>query len=480
MNTRPIFEVLTSDRRQAIIDQAFRLLETNGVSVFSEDAKKYYADNGCTVAGDNVKIPSALVKKCIASAPSMIEMFDRTGQPAMHVGGRNTYVGPGPTCPNFFDVYTGERRPARKNDAALTARLADGLKHMDFVMSLVMISDTKKELADIHEVDAMIRNTTKPIVTWAFNAENLQTIIDLCATVAGSLENLQEKPFLMVYCEPTTPFIHSKDALEKLILLAKNKIPCIYTPGMIMGATAPVTIAGAMTVGVADSLAGLVLSQLVQEGAPFVGGACGGPMDMKTMQHSYGAPEWILLHAGSTEVFHQLDIPVFSAAGCSDSKIEDAQASSEAMLQIFSALATGGNIIHDIGFMDLGITGSALHMVMCDELVGQAKRFLRGIDVDEDHLAEEVIREVGPGGNYLAEEHTMEFFRDEVWFANLVSRENYETWSKNGSKTMTERARDYMLKLLETHTPQPLAEDVAAALDRLMKETDDAFRSRLD
>ncbi len=468
MNAR--FEVLTKKERQTILEQAFRLLETNGVSIFSEEAKKYYTDNGCTVDGDTVKIPTDLVKKCISSAPSMIEMYDREGNPSMHIGGRNTYVGPGPTCPNFFDVYTGERRPAKKNDAAITARLADGLEHMDFVMSLVMISDMQKDLADIHEVDAMIRNTTKPIITWAFNAKNLQGIIDLCATVAGSLEKLQEKPFLAVYCEPTTPFIHTKEALDKLILLAKNKIPCIYTPGMIMGATAPVTIAGAMSVGAADSLAGLVLSQLVQEGAPFIGGAPGGPMDMQTMQHSYGAPEWILLHAGSTEIFHELDIPVFSAAGCSDSKTVDAQSASEAMLQIYSALATGGNIIHDIGFMELGITGSALHMVMCNELVGEAKRFLKGIEVDEEHLAEEVIREVGPGGNYLAEEHTMEFFRDEVWFARLTNRENYETWTENGSKDMTQRAQDQMLHLLKTHVPKPLSDEITAALDRMMEK----------
>lgn len=461
---------MTKKERQTILEQAFRLLETNGVSIFSEEAKKYYTDNGCTVDGDTVKIPTDLVKKCISSAPSMIEMYDREGNPSMHVGGRNTYVGPGPTCPNFFDVYTGERRPAKKNDAAITARLADGLEHMDFVMSLVMISDMQKDLADIHEVDAMIRNTTKPIITWAFNAKNLQGIVDLCATVAGSLEKLQEKPFLAVYCEPTTPFIHTKEALDKLILLAKNKIPCIYTPGMIMGATAPVTIAGAMSVGAADSLAGLVLSQLVQEGAPFIGGAPGGPMDMQTMQHSYGAPEWILLHAGSTEIFHELDIPVFSAAGCSDSKTVDAQSASEAMLQIYSALATGGNIIHDIGFMELGITGSALHMVMCNELVGEAKRFLKGIEVDEEHLAEEVIREVGPGGNYLAEEHTMEFFRDEVWFARLANRENYETWTENGSKDMTQRAQDQMLHLLKTHVPKPLSDEITAALDRMMEK----------
>ncbi len=480
MTTRPIFQLLSTEGRQAILEQAYRLLETNGVSVFCDEAKKYFADNGCTVEGDNVKIPAPLVKKCIESAPSMFQVYDRNGNPAMQVGGRNTYVGPGPTCPNFFDIYTGERRPSKKNDAALTARLVDGLEHMDFAMSLVMISDAKKELADIHEVDAMIRNTTKPIVTWAFNAENLQTIIDLCAVVAGSLEKLQEKPFLIVYCEPTTPFLHSKDALEKLILLAKNKIPCIYSPGMIMGATAPVTIAGTLSVGMADSLAGLVLSQLVQEGTPFIGGTGGGPMDMRTMQHAYGSPEFTLLHTGGIEIFHELDIPVFTAAGCSDSKVEDAQSASESMLQIFSAMASGGNIIHDVGFMDAAITGSALSMVMCDELVGQVKRFLKGIEVDEEHLAEEVILDVGAGGNFLSEEHTMELFREEIWAPTLTNRDNYEAWEAAGAKTITQRAHDYTINLLETHVPEELSDSALAELDRLVAAKDQSFQSRLD
>ena len=479
MTSTPIFELLPKESREAILAQAYRLMETNGVMIHSERARSIFAENSCTVDGANVKIPTALVKKCIETAPSMIKMYDRNGKPAMDVGGRNAYFGPGPTCPNYFDAVTGERRPAKKEDAATTAFLADALEHIDFVMSLVMIGDQTKELADIHEVDAMVKNTTKPIITWAFNKENLQTIIDMCAVVAGGLENLQEKPFLAVYCEPTTPFVHTQDALEKLMLLAENKIPCIYTPGMILGATAPVTVAGALTVGLVDSLTGLVLSQLVCEGAPFIGGAAGGPMDMKTMQHSYGAPEWVLCHNASTEMFHEINIPVFNAAGCSDAKTVGSQSAFEAAIQIYAAMATGGNITHDVGFMDLGITGSPLQMVMCNEFIGYMRRIQEGILVDEDSLAEETIISVGAGGNFLTEDHTLDFFQDELWVPSIMSRENYETWENNGSTDLVERAQKQILELLDTYTPEPLSEEISAKLDAIIAEKERSFTTRL-
>lgn len=480
MSSKPMFELLTTEGKEAILNQAFHLLESNGVSIKSEKALRIFANHGCIVEGSTVKIPKPLVQKCIASAPSHVMIYDRAKTPAMDVGGQNIYYGPGPTCPKFFDIRTGERRDSRKEDAADVARLVDALPNMDFAMSLVMISDKTKELADIHEIDAMIRNTTKPLVGWAFSTDNLQVIIDMCTAVAGSLFNLQEYPFLIVYCEPTTPFVHSPAALEKLMLLAENRIPCIYTPGMIMGATAPVTIAGALSIGIADSLVGLVLSQLISEGTPFIAGAPGGPMDMKTMQHSYGAPEWILTQGASSELVHHLGLPAFSAAGCSDSKSIDGQSAAESMLQIFSAAATGGNLIHDVGFMDLGITGSALHMVICDEFIGAIKRFMQGITVDEDHLAENVIVDVGPGGNFLAEEHTFEFFREEIWSPTLLNRENYDAWQQGGSKPLEERARERMLHLMDTHTPKPLTEEVLKKLDALVADIEDKFITQLD
>lgn len=479
MTTSPIFEIISKENRIRILNQAYRLLENNGIKIYSEKALKIFSENGCIVEGNNVKIPEKIVLKAIESAPSMIEMYDRNGNHAMSVGGRNAYFGPGPTCPNYYDARTGERRPARKEDAATTALLADALENIDFVMSLVMIGDQIKELADIHEVDAMVRNTVKPLLTWAFNSDNLQVIIDMCAAVAGGLENLQKKPFLAVYCEPTTPFVHTKDALEKVIMLAENKIPCIYTPGMILGGTAPVTVAGALTVGLVDSLTGLVLSQLVCEGAPFIGGAAGGPMDMRTMQHSYGAPEWVLCHNASTEMFHEINIPVFNAAGCSDTQVVDAQSAFEASIQIFAAMATGGNITHDIGFMDLGISGSPLQMVMCNEFIGYMRRLMQGVLVDEEHLAEETIMNVGAGGNFLTEDHTLDFYEEELWVPEIIKRENFESWKEDGAKTLTERAQELLIDILDTYTPEPLPHDIAAKLDELVANKEKNFSTKL-
>ncbi len=196
---------------------------------------------------------------------------------------------------------------------------------------------------------------------------------------------------------------------------------------------------------------------------------------MKTMQHSYGAPEWVLLHSASVEVFHALDLPVFTAAGASDSKTVDAQSAAEAMLQIIGALGTGGNLIHDVGFMDLGMTGSPLHLVMCDELIGMARRMMEGVPVDEEHLAREVIEDVGPGGNFLSEEHTFEFFRDEIWNPSLMDRHTYGDWQKAGLKTMTKRAQDKMLELLQTHRPKLLQDAILKKLDQLVETAEQDF-----
>lgn len=471
MNNKISFRMISEENIKAAIEAGYNLLENVGVNINSDEALALLKDAGCLCDGTNVKIPRSIVKKAIDSAPSVFDVYNRLGEKAMEVGKRNCYFGPGPTCPNFFDPLTGERRGAIKQDAADTAKVADTLPNIDFVMSLCVIGSETKTLADVHEIHAMVQNTTKPLISWAFNKENLQDMVDMCAQVAGGADKLKEKPFLIVYCEPTTPLVHSKDALEKLMLLAKNRVPCIYTPGMIMGGTAPMTIAGALAVGLADSLTGLVISQLVNEGTPFIGGAPGGPMDMKTMQHSYGAPEWMLLHGASTEIFHYLDIPVFSAAGVSDSKVVDAQSAIESTMQILCAMGTAGNIVHDVGFMDLGMTGSIEQMVMCDEIIGMAKRLMRGVIFDEKHLALDVIKKVGPGGNFLMEGHTFEFFR-ENWMPTLIDRNAYGAWEKNGAKDMTARTQEKMRSLLAAHQPVPLDAETKNAIDAILAKAE--------
>ncbi|HMM07371.1 MAG TPA: trimethylamine methyltransferase family protein [Clostridiales bacterium] len=446
---------------------AYRVMTEIGMDIHNETALTLLKDAGCQVEGVRVRIPKEIVDDAIAAAPSVIEIYDRNGEAAMSLGGRNCYFGPGPTCPNFFDPRTGERRPAVKQDAADTAKVVDALPHIDYAMSLCVINDRIKTLADVDEIHAMVQNTTKPLVSWSFNKENLQDMIDLCAAAKGSLKELQQKPFLIVYSEPTTPLVHTKEALDKLMLLAKNRIPCIYTPGMIMGGTAPATIPGALAIGIADTLTGLVIGQLIEKGAPMICGAAGGPMDMKTMQHSYGAPEWMLLHGASAEIFHSLQLPVFHAAGVTDAKVIDAQAAIEGTMQILCALGSGGNLIHDVGFADLGMTGSLAQLTICDEIIAMAKRLYQGITFDEEAFAFDVIKKVGPGGNFLMEEHTANHFR-ETWNPDLIDRYGYATWEAKGSKNMTERANEKVRAILDSHQPAPLTEEIKNAIDVIL------------
>ena len=464
------FEILTDAQKEKLVDTAYRIMEEIGMNIHLPEAVELLQKAGCNVAEDGIRvyIPRDVTKKAIDSAPAGIQIYDRNGKEAMLLEGRNSYFGPGPTCPYFYDPQTGERRPSTKQDAADTAKVCDALPNIDYVMSLVMVGDQTDVLADIHEVDAMVRNSTKPICTWAFNAANMENLFQMCAAVAGGEKELREKPFLIVYSEPTSPLSHGKDALEKLIIAAKYGVPCIYTPGMIFGGTAPMTIAGALPQGLAEFLTGLVIAQLVAPGAPIIGGTSGSPLDMKTMQTPYGSPECSLILAASNEVMRYLGIPSFDMAGATESKKVDAQSGAEIAMEILISLQSGGNLIHDCGFMDVGITGSLDQLVLCDEVIGMAKRYCQSVAVDDDRIGFDTIKAVGPGGNYLSEEHTFQYFRSDIWTPTIMERRAYEGWAADGSKDMAQRVHEKMIGILESHAPEALSDDVLKQLDDIV------------
>ena len=475
---KPLFQFLTQDEKTMIIDQVYRILEEIGVKVYSEKARALYEEAGCTVEGELVKIPREIVQAAVKSAPSTLPIYNRKGEQVMLLGAGNSYFGTGPTCPNFQDVRTGERHPSTKEDAVQCSIITDGLENVDYQMSLVMIGDQTPELADIHEIDAMVRNSIKPICGWTFHPENLQVMIDMCAAVAGGLDKLQEKPFLMVYCEPTTPLFHTKEAIESLILLAEKRIPAVYSTGMLVGTASPVTIAGSLTVGTAECLSGLVLHQHIAPGAPYIGSTLGSPMDMSTMQSSFGAPEGSIVSTGSAEIFRELGLPSYGRAGAGDAKIVDAQASAEATLQILISIACAGDLVHDLGFLDFGLTGSPLYVTLEDDLIGYCRRYMRGIEVDEDRLGFDSIKEVGPGGSFLDSDVTLDYYEEDLWVPKLFERQSYDRWVQSGMKDMTQRAQERMVYLLDNHRCEPLPDEVCAELDRLVAKAEADFAKR--
>lgn len=475
------FKVLSESQCKRIYNAVLEVLERTGAEIYNPDALERLKKAGCWVDGIRVRIPSYLVERVISTAPSRVVLSDRNGERRLFLEGNNTYFGPGPTNPYFYDLETGERRKVTKKDVCNVAKLVEDLPNLDFCMSLASISDVTPSLADVHEVHAMLQYTTKPIITWAFNEKNQETIVEMCEAIAGGAEALQKNPFLVVYSEPTTPLRHPKESLGKMMYMAKKGLPVIYTPGVQGCATAPASMAGVLVTAAADNLTGLVIHQLTREGSPYIAGGVTTNMDMKTMIHCYGSsPEFCLMHAAYTELVHFMNMPMFSTAGCSDSKLLDEQAAIEYSLSIYSAALSGANIVHDVGFLETGMCASLEGLVMGDEIIGYVRKIIKGIRVDDETLALDVIDKVGPGGHFLGEEHTFNNFKKEFWIPTVINRERYQMWEANGKTTYAQRLKARAQELLSNHQPKQLPNDILHRLQKILDQAEaEAHKSSL-
>ena len=467
------FSVLSESQSKGIYGAVLEVLERTGTEIHNPEALELLRKAGCWVDGKRVRIPSRLVDHAVASAPSRIALADREGRRRLFLEGNNSYFGPGPTNPYFIDLETAQRRKVTKQDVCNVASLVEDLPNLDFCMSLACISDVTPTLADVHEVHAMLQHTTKPIVTWAFHEKNTETIVSMCEAAAGGAEALQRNPFLVLYAEPTTPLKHPKESLGKMMYMAQKGLPVIYTPGVQGNATAPASLAGVIVIAAADCLTGLVIHQLKNEGAPFIAGGVTTNMDMRTMIHCYGSsPDFCLMHAGYTELIHYLNLPMFSTAGCSDSKTLDMQAAIEYSLSIYSAALSGANLIHDVGFLETGMSASLEGLVMGDEIISYVRKIIQGIRVDDDTLALDVIDSVGPGGHFLQEMHTLHNFKSQFWLPKLINREQYSSWELNGKMTYDRRLTDRARQILAEHRPRVLEASLVDELQQMVERAE--------
>ena len=471
-NATPQFRVLSEDQVERIELAALEILERTGANVLLPEAIDLLGEAGAVVDGHRVRMPSELVREMLAAVPPRVAVGNRDGERTMILESHRIYYGTGSYCPFIIDARTGERRAWLKSDTADAARVADACPNLDFHMSVGLTSDVPTYSYDRHQAAAMLRNTVKPLVLTTMSRPGLSDIFEMYGLIRGGRDAARINPGFVVYLEPSTPLVHSKAALEKLIFAARNRIPAIYTPCPIAGATAPVTLAGAMALGLAEFLSGMVVAQLARRGAPMVMGGVISSMDMRTTILTYGSPELHLASAAMTDVAHRLRIPMFSTAGCSDSKTLDEQAAAEAALSILAAGLSGANLIHDVGFLESALIGSHEMIVLSDELIGMVKRFLSGVRVDDEMLALDVIDEVGPGGNFIGTEHTRRHMRSELWVPDLMDRTRYDSWQAAGATTLGDRVRRRAAEILATHQAPPLPDDVSAGIDSILARAD--------
>jgi trimethylamine--corrinoid protein Co-methyltransferase len=287
----------------------------------------------------------------------------------------------------------------------------------------------------------------------------------MAEAVMGGAEALRENPLVACYINVPTGLLHNKDSLQKLLYLAEKNIPSLYIPSSTEGVSSPITTAGAIALDYAGVLVGLVLSQLKQEGAPIiVPGMSPGPLDMRTAVNPYCDPEQGIMQ--SMAKFYNL--PMFSLGGASESKVVDQQAAAEASLSLLFETLTGSDLIHDLGYLESGLTFSFSQLAICDEIVDWIKGFTKDVKVTEETLALDVIEEVGPEGNYLKTEHTRKHYK-ERWYPNLFERDTYDSWIGKGGKTLVERASDRVDRILSEHEPEPLPSNIKEKLQRIVE-----------
>jgi len=467
------FAYLSEKKKSLIYSEVLEILQHTGAEIHHQGARELLQKKGCSVRDTRVYIPSQLVHQCLHTVPPVttVHRWDRSGR--VRIEPYKSYFGPGPTCPYFIDPQSGERRRYLRQDAADVARICDSLPHIDFVMSLGSISDVTDGLEEVYEFAEMIQESSKPLIAWCYSAEHCARIHEIAIAVAGGEDNLRHRPLYFFYNEPISPLTCNFNAVDKLLYCAKHGIPQIFAPANTSGATVPATHAAHLVVTLAESLIGVVLSQVQQPGSCIIVGGTQSILDMRRMIFSYGAPELSILSLCLTELADYLELPVFVAGGCSDAKTTDPQSAMEAAFSLHSALLSGANLVHDVGFLESGMTGSLYQLVLADEVLGMGRRIIRGVPVDDRTLGLEEIHRVGPGGSYKETEFTKQMTR-EHWQPRLMERRGYEAWREDGSKSMRDRIREQTLHLLQ-ETPsrrKELSAEVRQNIEAILQKTE--------
>jgi trimethylamine--corrinoid protein Co-methyltransferase len=467
----PHLKMLTQEHCEKIHRASLEILRRTGVRVYHEGALDLLRESDANISDQNlVCFPAALVEWALKQAPSRVSLCRRgSDRVVAPLEGQAVNFGTGSDCPNYLDPRTGERSLFSTANVLDCIHVVDALPELSFCMSMGIPSDLETANSYRQQYALMLEHTTKPVVFVCDDRADCEAIATMAAAAAGGMEQLRLSPTLLLYSEPTTPLKHSQTATGKLLYMAEQALPIVHSPAPMMGGTAPVTLAGGLALGNAEVLSSLVMHQLRRPGAPFVYGSGLHHMDMKTSISVYGAPEFQLARVAVAEMGRFYGLPSWGYAGHSDSCAMDEQAAADAAFSVQVALLAGSNLVHDVGYLEAGLTTSPEMIVFTAEMISMMRRFMAGIALDAEALALEAIHEVGPGGDFLMARHTLAHFR-ELWQPSLLDRRRADDWIATGSKRLGDRLQEKTLSIIEEHEPEPLPDSVREDIDYILKD----------
>ncbi len=468
--TKPAIRVLSDEQAKEIHYATLQILSHTGIDMQDPQSRELLLAAGAWESNGRLKIPEKLLDQTLASAPSRIPMYNRLGKLTMPLELGKVFFGAGSDTIFTWDVNTRQRRMAVAQDIQDIARLIDALPNLDFVMTMGVPSDIPAADMFLHGFIRMLRGSAKPMVYTAGNQADMEDIYRIAVAVAGGEQALREKPFLLQYAEPISPLLFPEDSVQKVVFCAEKGIPVGFLPSPNMGGGGPITLAGAIALGNAESLVGLIVSQLVRPGAPFLYGMNTAALDMKTTIVSYGSPEWSLGMAAWSDLARFYNLPVWGYGGASDSKLVDAQAGIETTFSIYNAFLSRCTVVHDVGYIEYGSTSSMEMLVIADEIISMARFFIDGVPVDSNTLGLDAIERVHPGSGFLADEHTLQNFQTAQWAPKVIDRKRYELWQNAGAKDMYQRANERARAILAKHQSSSLSQQAEAMINQVLAE----------
>jgi trimethylamine--corrinoid protein Co-methyltransferase len=454
---------------------ALHILERTGLVIHCSEALDLLGEIGCwRDKGQRVRIPSHIVDQALARTPGRISVYNRQGDPAMLLEGLNSYYGPGPTIQYVYDAYSRKRRISDREDIQRAATVCDYLPNIDFAMTMGMTGgvDPKSKginpaLTDRLDFAAMLGHTQKPLIFSAWSREGLADIWDMAVAVRGSEEQAGRQPLMILFTQPISPLVIDTEPVRQLFFCAEKGIPAIFSSAPTMGSTAPNSIAGSVAQALAEFFGALVLSQFKNPGAPVIMGAGYGPMDFRKASSPYNGPEFYVSKTINKELAAYYGLPDWNYGGCTDAKILDGQATAEAALSLYVATSAGSNLIHDVGYMEMGMTACLELLVMADELISGFKKMFAEIPMDDESLGLDVIDRVGPGAHFLTENHTLDRVR-RTWHPKFFDRDSFAGWEEAGSLTMETKLNRKLQWILENHRSEPLAPEVRKEIEAVI------------
>ena len=449
------FKPLTEESIDRIHQTAMEVLEGVGFEVNSEAALGFFKRAGAGVDPKKhlVRLSQKRVMELIEMAPSEIRLCGQDEKHDILLGGQRVYTGTGGTALYIYDPNTEQKQLATLDDLKRIARLVDQLDNIHLFMLPTYPSELPVEQVDVNRFFAGLDNTTKHVMGGVYTLDGVKQVIRMAEIIAGSGDRLRQHPLISMIACSMSPLKMDRQYGELVVEIARSGIPLVCPAEPLCGATSPVTLAGNLVIQTVDSLIGVLLAQIINPGTPVIFGSVASNTDFRDLKYLAGSVEMGLLNAAGAQIAQFYKLPFYATGGMTDSKVLDAQSGYESALTSLLCALAGANFIHDAaGLMEFALTMCYEKLVIDNEILGMVMRAVKGITVNDDTLALDLIKHVGPGGNFVTAKHTRQFMRGEHYQPLLSDRDRREEWEAGGGKVTWERAAQKVKELLANHS----------------------------